>query len=171
MVLARAAALYEIRAGKGLFVNQTQSFEPAPSGDVIKCDVVISEASAFYPFVNVPDYLVVMSQNAYDRFVEQTGRGTIFILDQDGVDSRPEQGYYEIPALRRAEEMGEKSSANMIMLGALIGISGLLGEDSVRQAIAMASPSKAGTRNGRAFTEGMSIGRARLAAEAREGSG
>jgi 2-oxoglutarate ferredoxin oxidoreductase subunit gamma len=112
-----------------------------------------------------------MSQNAYDRFEEQTDRGTVFVLDGDAVDSRPEQAYYEIPALRRAEEMGDRSSANMIMLGALIGTSGLLGEDSVRRAIAKASPSKAGERNARAFTEGIGMGRARLAAKAREGSG
>ncbi len=168
--MARAAALYEKRSGQGLFVNQTQSYGPAVRGDVIKCDVVISEASAFYPFVEVPDYLVVMSQSAYDKFIEQTGLGTIIILDEDAVESRPGQPHFDIPAMRRAEEMGRNGSANMIMLGALIGTSGMLGEESVLQAIAKASPSSTGVMNAKAFTEGMSIGRAILAAKGKGGS-
>jgi 2-oxoglutarate ferredoxin oxidoreductase subunit gamma len=171
MVLAKAAALYEKREGQGLFVNQTQSYGPAVRGDIIACDVVISENSAFYPFVEIPDYLIVMSQLAYEKFIGQTGNVTTFILDEDAVESRPDRTHYGIPALRRAEEMGRSGSANMIMLGALIGISRLLSEGSVLQAIANASPSSTGEINRKAFSEGMSIGRAIIESKMKEGSG
>jgi len=163
MVLAKAAALYEKREGLGLFVNQTQSYGPAVRGDIINCDVVVSQDSAFYPFVEIPDYLVVMSQLAYDKFIEQTNSGTVFILDEDAVESRPKQMHYDVPAVRRAEDLGRSGSANMIMLGVLTEISHLLSGGSVLQAIANASPSSTGEMNKKAFSEGVNIGREILA--------
>ena len=160
MVLARAAASYENRNGQGLFVNQTQSYGQAATGSLIRCDVVISEERAYYPFVEIPDYLMAMSQSAYDRFIEQTSIGTRIIFDEDEIHSRPDRVHYAIPASRLAKEMGRKGSANMILLGALIGISHLLGAESVLQAIANASPSSTGENNRKAFSEGLNIGRA-----------
>ncbi len=170
MVLARAAALYERREGRELFVNQTQSYGPTVRGDIIACDVVVSDNRAFYPFVEIPDFLVIMSQLAYDKFIEQTNSETVVILDEDAVGSRPKQTYYEVPAVRRAEEMGGSGSANMVMLGAFTQVSQLLSEGSVQQAIAKASPSSTGEMNMKAFTEGMNIGRAILASNKPEGS-
>jgi len=171
MVLAKAAALYEKREGRELFVNQTQSYGPAVRGDIINCDVVVSQDSAFYPFVEIPDYLVVMSQLAYDKFIEKTDDGTLIILDEDAVESRPKQMHYAVPAVRRAEKLGSAGSANMIMLGVLTAISHLLSEGSVLQAIANTSPSSRDEMNRKAFTEGMNIGREILAPKIPEGSG
>ena len=160
MVLARAAAIYEKNNGGGLFANQTQSYVPAMTGDIIKCDIVVSEESAFYPFVEIPDYLIAMSQSAYDKFIEQTNDGTRIIFDGDVFKSRSDQVHYDIPASRKAEGKWKNRSANMIMLGALIGISHLLGEESVLEAIANASPSDKVEINKKAFSEGLNIGRA-----------
>jgi len=163
--LARAAALYERAEGRELFVNQTQSYGPAMRGDIISCDVVVSDSSAFYPFVEIPDYLVVMSQLAYDKFIEHTGSNTVVMLDEDSVESRPELTYYEVPAARKAEELGRGGSANMVMLGAFTQISKLLSEGAVIKAIANASPSSTGEMNKKAFTQGMRIGRTLHASE------
>jgi 2-oxoglutarate ferredoxin oxidoreductase subunit gamma len=163
MVLAKAAALYERREGKGLFVNQTQSYGPAVNGDVINCDVVVSRDVAFYPFIEMPDYLVAMSQLAYDKFIDRTDGGTILIIDEDTVESRPQQTHYLVPAVRMAEELGGAGAANMVMLGALTEISHLLSEESVLMAIVNASPSSKGEMNKKAFTEGGNIGRKILA--------
>ena len=171
MVLARAAALYEKRGGRGLYANQTQFYEPAVGGDIIRCDVVVSQEGAFYPFVEVPDYLIAMSQRAYDRYLAGTDRGTTFILDEDAVEAMPGRAHYGVPASRRAEEMGRGSSANMIMLGALIELSSILSAESVMQAIAKASPSNKSAINKKAFSEGMNIGRAILESEIVEESG
>jgi 2-oxoglutarate ferredoxin oxidoreductase subunit gamma len=165
MVLAKAAALYENREGRRLFVNQTQSYEPGARGEVINCDVVVSQDVAFYPFVEIPDYLVAMSQLAYDKFCDRTDGRTIFILDEDAMESRPKQMHYLVPAVSAAEDLGRGGSANMIMLGALIEISSLLSEESVLQAITNSSPSSTGEMNKKAFTQGVNIGRNILASK------
>lgn len=169
-MLARAAALYERVEGRELFVNQTQSYGPAMRGDIISCDVVVSDNSAFYPFVEIPDFLVVMSQLAYDKFMEHTSSNTVVMLDEDAVESRPKLTHYEVPAVRKAEELGRSGSANMVMLGAFAQISQLLSEGAVLQAIANASPSSTGEMNKKAFTQGMRIGRTIQASKRSEGS-
>lgn len=159
VVLARAASLYESREGHELFAIQTQSYGPAARGESSKCDVIISDHPTFYPFVERPDFLVVMSQPAYEKYVEDTNPGTIVILDEDAVEARPDLTYYDIPAVRRAEELGNRASANMIMLGALVQISGLVSRDAALKAILDMSPLGSLEGNERAFHEGTHLGK------------
>lgn len=84
MALARATSLFERKDGKEMFAIQTQSYGPAARGESSKCDVVISDNPTFYPFVEKPDFLVLMSQPAYEKFIEDVNPGTIVILDSEG---------------------------------------------------------------------------------------
>lgn len=159
IVLARAVALYERLEGRELYAIQTQSYGPAARGESSKCDVVISDHQKYYPFVQKPDFLVVMSQPAFENYIEDTGQGTIVILDADAVEGRPELVYYDIPAVRKAAELGWRDSANMIMLGALVQISGLVSREASIRAIADMSPMGSFERNERAFLEGYQFGK------------
>jgi len=159
MVLARAASLYERTDGKEAFAIQTQSYGPAARGESSKCDVIISDQRTFYPFIDRPDFLVLMSQPAYEGFIESAKPSTIVILDSEGVESRPELTYYDIPALRRAEELGSRGAANMIMLGALIQISGLISLESAIKAVSELSPSGMLEGNEKALREGYHQGK------------
>jgi 2-oxoglutarate ferredoxin oxidoreductase subunit gamma len=159
MALARATSLFERKDGKEMFAIQTQSYGPAARGESSKCDVVISDNPTFYPFVEKPDFLVLMSQPAYEKFIEDVNPGTIVILDSEGVEGRPDLTYYDIPALRRAEELGRRGAANMIMLGALIQISGLISIEAAIKAVAEMSPIGALEGNERALREGYRQGK------------
>ncbi|MDD1747944.1 MAG: 2-oxoacid:acceptor oxidoreductase family protein [Methanomassiliicoccales archaeon] len=159
LVLARAASLYERTDGKEVFAIQTQSYGPAARGESSKCDVIISDLPKFYPFIERPDFLVLMSQPAYDGFIESVKPTTIVILDSEGVESRPNLTYYDIPALRRAEEIDSRGAANMIMLGALIQISGLISLESAIKAISELSPGSVMEGNERALREGYHQGK------------
>jgi 2-oxoglutarate ferredoxin oxidoreductase subunit gamma len=162
IVLARAAALYERPEGRELYAVQTQSYGPAARGESSKCDVVISDRPTFHPFVERPDFLVVLSQPAYERYIAETHPTSMVLLDEDAVESRPDLTYYDIPALRRAEEMGAKGSANMLMLGALVQISGIISRDAVSKAIVDQSPMGMAEANLKALREGWALGRAFL---------
>lgn len=157
IVLARASALYEFHEGNRLYAIETHSHGPAARGESSKCDVVISTESDFYPFVDRPDYLVVMSQPAYERYVAQVSQRTIIILDEDMVEDRPDLIHYEIPGRKRAEMMARGESANMVMLGALVQLSGLVGKKAIGKAIADVSPMGIAESNEKAFLEGMRI--------------
>ncbi|HTY47903.1 MAG TPA: 2-oxoacid:acceptor oxidoreductase family protein [Methanomassiliicoccales archaeon] len=158
IVLARAAALYESR-NRPMFAVQTQSYGPAARGESSKCDVVLSEEESFYPFVDRPDFLVVMSQPAYERFIDQTHSGTVVILEKESVEGRPDLTYYDVPAIAKARELEERGPPNMIMLGALVGITDLVSQDSAIDAIEDVSPVDAVDGNMEAFREGVRLGR------------
>lgn len=162
IVLAKAITLYDRHEGKPLNAVQTQSYGPAARGESSKCDVVISDEPSFYPFVEKPDFFVVMSQPAFQRYVEETSPTTIVILEEDAVEDRPDLTYYEVPALRKANELGSKSAANMVMLGALVAISGFVARDAVAKAIAEASPLGVAELNEKAYREGIAIGSEQL---------
>jgi 2-oxoglutarate ferredoxin oxidoreductase subunit gamma len=159
IVLARSAALYQKKEGKGMYAIQTQSYGPAARGESSKCDVMISDDPDFYPFVQRPDFMVVMSQPAFDKYIEQTYPGTIVLLDEDAVERRPDLTYYAVDAIRRAEKLGKLEAANMVMLGALIQISGAVSRDAGLRAIVDLSPLGSAEVNERAFREGYAIGK------------
>jgi 2-oxoglutarate ferredoxin oxidoreductase subunit gamma len=162
IALARAVSLYERRGGKELFAVQTQSYGPEARGGSSKCDVKISENRDFYPFVTVPDYLLLMSQPAYDRFIGVSHKDTLVVLDEDAVEGRTDLLYYEIPATRKAEEMGKRIVANVVMLGAFIEISRLVSKKSVLRALADIAPKGTETLNKKAFELGSSLGKSAI---------
>ena len=162
VVLARAVSLYDHRDGKSLNAIQTQSYGPAARGESSKCDVVISDETSFYPFVERPDFLVVMSQPAYQKYIGEAAPSTIVILEEEAVEDRPDLTYYEVPALRKASELGGKESANMVMLGALVAVSGLVDKEAVSRAISEAGPVNAIELNEKAYREGLFLGRSQL---------
>jgi Pyruvate/2-oxoacid:ferredoxin oxidoreductase gamma subunit len=57
--------------------------------------------------------------------------------------------------MRLAEEMGKRSAANMIMLGALVAISSAVDKDGVSKAIVDVSPMGSEGLNEKAFREGL----------------
>lgn len=159
IALARAVSLYEKKRGRELYAVQTQSYGPEARGGSSKCDVKISDKRDFYPFVTVPDYLLLMSQPAYDRFIGISHKDTVVVLDEDAVEGRPELLYYGIPATRKAEEMGKRIVANVVMLGAFVRISRLVGEKSVLRALADIAPKGTEALNKKAFELGVSLGK------------
>lgn len=160
VALARGAALYERRDGKELFAIQTQSYGPAARGESSKSDVVISDERDFFPFVETPDFLVVMSQPSFERYSEQTYPGTIVVLDEDAVEGRPDLTYYGIGAIHKAEEIGRREVANMVMLGATVQIAGVISREAGIRAIADLSPLGSEELNERAFREGYALAKA-----------
>jgi len=143
-----------------LFAIQTQSYGPAARGESSKCDVVISDHPTFHPFVDRPDFLVLLSQPAYERYIEDTVPHTIVILDVDAVEGRPDLTYFDIPAIRHAEESGMVAAANMVILGALVQLSGVVSKEAMLKAIADKSPMGDADTNEKAFRDGLLLGKA-----------
>ncbi|MDD1769820.1 MAG: 2-oxoacid:acceptor oxidoreductase family protein [Methanomassiliicoccales archaeon] len=162
VVFAQAVSLYDHREGRSYNAIQTQSYGPAARGESSKCDVAISDEPSFYPFVEKPDFLVVMSQPAYQKYVGEALPSTVVVLEEDAVEDRPDLTYYEVPALRKASELGSKDAANMVMLGAFVAVSGLVDEEAVSKAISEASSLSAKEANEKAYREGLFLGHAQL---------
>lgn len=164
IVLARAAALHDQPAGvdgkvKRKSAIQTQSYGPSARGGHSKCDVKISTEEMHYPFVEIPDYLIVLSRQAYSKYIRDVKPETKIVLDPDLVPDSPEGHVYRISAMKSAEELGTRVVANVVMLGAMREISNIVSYDALEKAMLEIVPKATFDLNKRALSVGSKLGK------------
>ncbi|MBZ5621627.1 MAG: 2-oxoacid:acceptor oxidoreductase family protein [Acidobacteriia bacterium] len=155
-VIGKAAAIFQ-----GGYATMTQSFGPEARGGSSSAQVILSTEPILYPYVAQPDVLVVMSQEAYTRFVPQLKPGGILITEQDlvRVDRYPNGvRAYGVPATRLAEELGRKVVLNIVMVGFFGAVTGLLEADALRKAVADSVPPAMQKLNLQAYDKGFEYG-------------
>ena len=164
IVLARAAALHDQPVGvdgkvKRKSAIQTQSYGPSARGGHSKCDVKISTEEMHYPFVEIPDYLIVMSRQAYAKYIHDVKPETKIVLDPDLVPESPEGHVHRIRATQSAEELGTRVVANVVMLGAMREISNIVSYDALEKAMLEIVPPATFDLNKKALALGSKLGK------------
>jgi len=160
IIIAAAACIH---GGKNAV--QTQSYGPESRGGACKSEVVISEEDIDFPKVVEPDVLVVMSQHAYNEYVENVKPGGTIIMDPDMIPHEVEvknAQVYRIPATKIAEELGKKIVANIVMLGAFVAITRILDANAVKESINENVPKGTEELNLKAFEQGYEYGKTLL---------
>lgn len=139
VVLGCAASVFG-----GKYSSQTQSYGPEARGGACQAEVVISDEPVDYPMAEELETLVAMSQEALDRYVVDLKTGGTLIVDEDLVRRLPGDGMYDlhrIPATAIADkELGRRIVANMVMLGAVVAITGAVSAEELEQAVTMMVP-------------------------------
>jgi 2-oxoglutarate ferredoxin oxidoreductase subunit gamma len=156
IILGKAASIYE-----GGFATMTQSFGPEARGGACSAQLVLSGSPVLYPYVTRPNILVVMSQEAYTKFVPELKDGGTLIVERDLVrvtDLKPNTRLYSIPATRLAEELGKRMVLNSVMVGFFAAVTHLLGKDAVCKAVADSVPPSFRELNLQAFEKGFEFG-------------
>jgi len=156
IVLGKAASIFQ-----GAFATMTQSFGPEARGGACSAQLIISENPVLYPYVSKPDILVVMSQEAYSRFVPELKDNGILIVEQDLVRVSELKGNIQIlsvPATRIAEELGKRMVLNSVMVGFFTAVTRLLDPDAVRKAVSDSVPASFQELNLQAFEKGFEYG-------------
>ncbi len=156
IVVGKAAAIFE-----GGFATMTQSFGPEARGGACSAQVILSQEPILYPYVTQPDILVVMSQEAYGRFVPELKENGLLIVEEDLVrvsDLKPGVRVFSCPATRLAEELGKRMVLNSVMVGFFAAVTGLLQADSLQQAVADSVPETFKDLNLKAFDKGFRYG-------------
>jgi len=153
MILGKAASIYQDG-----FATMTQSFGPEARGGACSAQLVISGTPVLYPYVTRPDILVILSQEAYTRFVPELKDGGTLIVERDLVrltDLKPNTQVYSIPATRIAEELGKRMVLNSVMVGFFTCVTQLLDAVAVRKAVADSVPVSFRELNLKAFEAGL----------------
>jgi 2-oxoglutarate ferredoxin oxidoreductase subunit gamma len=156
IILGRAASIHQ-----GAFATMTQSFGPEARGGACSAQLILSEKPILYPYVTKPDILVVMSQEAYTRFVPELKDGGTLIVEQDLVrvsELKPNTRVFSIPATRLAEELGKRMVLNSVMVGFFTAVTQLLTKDAVSKAVSDSVPSSFRELNLKAFEKGFDYG-------------
>jgi len=147
-ILGKAASLY---SGKNAIF--TQSYGPEARGGACSADLIVDDGPIDYPMVESPNVLVVMSQEAMEKYGQNAAPGATTIMESDLVSGQPE-GWLSVPATRLAEELGARISANIVMLGFLIGAARLLKAEAMEQAVSSSVPARTVELNLKAFAAG-----------------
>ena len=135
ILLAEAA----IRDGKN--VAQTQSYGPEARGGASRSEVVISDGEIHYPRVIQADITLCMSQEACDRYGRQVRPDGLLILDSDHVTRAPTTRAVRVPMTRLAREVaGREIAANVVGLGVLAGLTGIVSREALEAAIRDRAP-------------------------------
>jgi 2-oxoglutarate ferredoxin oxidoreductase subunit gamma len=148
-----AAALHDKRNAV-----QTQSYGPESRGGACKAEVVLSDGEIHYPKVRSADVLVALSQTAQDAYLKDLKQGGLLIVDPLTVIKDPPRTdlkIFKVPTAEIAIAAGNKKFQNMVALGALCQLTGVISQEALEKAIAETVPPKTLSQNLEAFKKGI----------------
>jgi len=117
-----------------LNVSWLPSYGPEMRGGTANCSVILTDEAIGSPIVTKADSVVVMNRPSLDKFEHVIEANGLLIMDSDLVDRIPERTDLEvisIPAQTIAAEIGSKTIANMVLLGALVKKTGIVSMDTL----------------------------------------
>lgn len=160
-ILAEAAAVFE-----DLNATQTQSYGPEARGGSSRADVIISDEDIDYPKAEHLDVLMSLTQEACNQYVRDLKPGGVLLVDSRFVTEPPKGDFkvYSLPITETAEvELKRTLVANIVALGSLIGVGGILNPENVEAAILSRVPRGTEELNMKAFRRGLELVRAAMA--------
>ncbi|MGD2089512.1 MAG: 2-oxoacid:acceptor oxidoreductase family protein [Candidatus Aminicenantes bacterium] len=156
LISGKALSLYDNK-----YATMTQSFGPEARGSACSSQLVVSEDRVLYPYIDVPEILVSMSQEAYEKYEPELHENGILIIDKDLVKVKPARGkikVYAVPSTRFAESLGNRIIANLVMLGFFTAVTKIASPDAMKKALPGLVPDRFLDLNIRAFDKGYDYG-------------
>lgn len=151
IILAEAASIFE-----GKEAVQTQSYGPESRGGASKSEVVISGTEIDYPKVTSPDMLLAMTQEACNKYIGDLKESGTAILDSFFVENAPKSpNVVAIPLTTIAKETtGKTIVANIVALGAIVALSGVVSKEAIEKAVLARVPKGTEEMNLKALNAG-----------------
>ena len=142
----------------GLYAAQTSAYSSELRGGFAAAWVVVDDQPIVYPRVTAPDILVAQAPDSIDRFIKVLKPDGKLIYDSDMI-KEPPAGIDKVHAIGATSiargELKAPIVANMVILGALCKVSGMVGEEALKEAIAARVPPGKVELNLQAFDLGM----------------
>lgn len=123
---------------EGKEVTWFPSYGAEVRGGTANCTVIVSDELIGSPVVLNPDTLIVMNEASMYKFLPRLKEKGIFIFDSSLIKNTVEKNDIKIlgvPATEISSKINTTKSANMVLLGAFIAVTGLLDESYVLEAI------------------------------------
>ena len=121
---------------EGKEVTWLPSYGPEMRGGTANCTVVVSDKPIACPLINEADVLVVMNLPSLLKFESLVVPGGLLIINSSIVTekaTRTDIRVIEVPAVDMAIELGSEKAANMVVLGAIIKETGVVGKETVQE--------------------------------------
>jgi len=155
-IILAAAAL-----DNGYNVIQTQSYGPEARGGASRSEVLISTEELAYPKVQNCNLMVAMTQQALDKYSSILDANGILVTD-DEIDTaklKDSITIYKAPIFATVEELKKPMVANILVLGILNTVAGIVDPDILNSAIKARVPAATIDINLKALEAGIKIGK------------
>ncbi|MBA7567969.1 2-oxoacid:ferredoxin oxidoreductase subunit gamma [Candidatus Atribacteria bacterium 1244-E10-H5-B2] len=165
IILAEAAGIYD-----GKEAVQTQSYGPEARGGASRSEVIISNDSIDYPKVINADILLALTQSACDKYVKNLSKDGILVADSTLIKEVPTilNKIYLFPIAETAQKkFRTKLVTNIISLGIIVGLTGVVSREAIQKAVGSKVPVKVKEVNKKALLLGLDIAKG-LKAKRRE---
>mgnify|MGYP001119857269 CR=1 FL=1 len=156
-ILAQAASIHEKR--NAVFI---QDYGPEARGGACRADIVISDKPVRHPYIGTPSILVAMSQQAYDKYFPANPQNTLVLIEEELVKPQETRGAKLLafsPRRIAEEELGRPTVANIVMLGVLTAVTGVVSPEAMKKSILSSVPKNTEEVNLKAFERGYQYGR------------
>lgn len=141
--------LGELLAYAGMLENRNvswfPSYGPEMRGGTANCTVVISDRRIGSPVVSRPGILVAMNLPSLLKFAPSVLENGLILYNSSLIEQPPDRQdvrVISVPANKIADDLGESRIANMVVLGALIGASGVVSLDAVTESLKKVLPAR-----------------------------
>ncbi len=144
----------------------TQSYGPEARGGAAGSQVILSSKPIHHPHLTQPTSMIIMSQGAYDKYVDSLAPDGVLLIDNELVklplDHRTDIKILGIPATKIAEEAGNNRAANTVMLGFWTAVEDILDKKAMEESITESVPPKTADLNLKVFRTGYKQGLAQV---------
>lgn len=131
-IIAEAAVI------EGKHSTWLPSYGPEMRGGTANCTVVVDERPVASPVIDSPTEVIAMNYPSMVKFGGRLQSGGILFVNSSVVDRDIERDDIEIikvPVNEIAEEVGNPRVSNMVMLGAFVEVTGIVGTEAVKEAL------------------------------------
>ena len=155
-VITAAIIFAEAAVAEGKEAAQSQSYGPEARGGASKAEVIIDDAPIYHPHVERPDIVLAMTQKAADKYYGDLAPEGLLVLDSDLVPETPDFPHViRIPITKLAvEQVGKPLFANIVALGAVARLMGLVEFETVKASVANRVPPHTVEQNMKALQTG-----------------
>ena len=123
---------------EGREVSYLPSYGPEMRGGAAYCMITVSDEPVGAPVFAHPDCLMAMNLPSLDKFEGNVAPGGRLFINSSLISRKAERSDIEvhyIPANDIALELGNSRVAGMVMLGAYLKLSGVVGHDGIHGAL------------------------------------
>ena len=128
-MLLAGKILAETGMGLGKEVVWLPSYGPEMRGGTANCTVIIADDPIASPIVTNPRDALVMNRPSLEKFCPSLQPGGFTIINTSLINVGPDRSdlvIIDVPANQIAMDAGTGKAANMVMLGAYVGASGVV---------------------------------------------
>ena len=136
---------------------QSQSYGPEARGGASKSEVIVSDSMIDYPKATVVDALLALTQESCDKYSHDLKEGGVLLVDSDLVKTLPKGNFKTVsfPIINTAKnEVGREIVANIVALGAMVALTGVVSKESAEKAVLARVPEAFIELNRKAFQMG-----------------